>query len=79
MLISSELSEERLSRLMAKRLEAEMELPPIPQNVIALHEAGFLPSQIVHRTGLSRVDVERFVKRLAPLETPRYDCYHNAG
>lgn len=67
-----ELSEERLSSLMAKRLDAENERAPVPKNVIALHEAGFLPGQIAHRLNLSRVDVERFVKRLPPVELVRY-------
>ena len=70
----SELSEERLSKIMAERLAGEVALPPIPKQVIALHEAGFLPSQIVHRTGLSRSDVDRFVKRLPPVSCRRYSA-----
>lgn len=68
-----ELSEERLSKLMAERLEAEMSPPPIPQTVEALHEAGFHPAQIAHRTGLNRADVERFVRRLSPVQLKRYE------
>ena len=58
---------------MAKRLNAEV-LAPVPANVIALHEAGFLPSQIAHRTGLSRVDVDRFVRQLEPVGQSRYEA-----
>lgn len=70
--VEFELSEERLSSLMAKRLDAENQPEPVPSNVAALHEAGFLPGQIAHRLGLSRVDVERFVKRLEPVALVRY-------
>ena len=67
-----EISEEKLSAIMAKRLEAENGLPDVPQNVRQLHDAGFLPGQIAHRLGLSRVDVERFVKRLDPYPCKRF-------
>ena len=72
MRVEFELSEERLSSLMAKRLDAENKLEPVPSDIKALHEAGFLPGQIAHRLDISRVDVERFVKRLEPVEPVRY-------
>ena len=67
-----EFSEERLSSLMAKRLERENAPEPVPAAVRSLHEAGYLPGQIAHRLEMSRVDVERFVKRLKPVEPVRY-------
>lgn len=67
-----EFSEERLSSLMAKRLERENAPEPVPAAVLSLHEAGYLPGQIAHRLEMSRVDVERFVKRLKPVEPVRY-------
>ena len=67
-----EFSEEKLSSLMAKRLDAENKPKPVPDDVRRLHEAGFLPGQIAHRLGLSRLDVERFVKRLVPVEPIRF-------
>jgi len=72
MRIPVEMSEEQLSKIMAKRLDADRALPEIPPQIITLHEAGFLPSQIAHRMGISRTDVDRFVKRLPPVECRRY-------
>ena len=66
------LSEERLSKIMAKRLDAGIAPPDIPPQIIALHDAGYLPSQIAHRLALSRVDVNRFVKRLPPIACNRF-------
>ena len=67
-----EFSEDKLSALMAKRLERENTPEPVPAAVRSLHEAGFLPGQIAHRLEMSRVDVERFVKRLDPVKLVRY-------
>ena len=72
MALYNELAEERLSSLMAKRLNAEYDRPPVPEDVKILHEMGYLAAQIAHYTRLSRVDVERFVKRLPPFEAKRY-------
>ena len=72
MRIPVKLSEERLSKIMAKRLDAGTALPEIPPQIIALHDAGYLPSQIAHSLDLSRVDVDRFVKRLSPIACNRF-------
>lgn len=72
MRMTVEVCEERLSKIMAERLASEASQLPIPKHVVSLHEAGFLPSQIAHRTGLSRSDIDRFVKRLPPIECRRY-------
>jgi len=66
------LNEERLSKIMGKRLDAESAPPEIPPQIVELHDAGFLPSQIAHRLELSRIDVDRFVKRLPPVACQRY-------
>jgi len=70
--VESVVSEEKLSKIMAKRLQADFVLPPVPPQIVTLHEAGYLPAQIAHRTGLSRLDVERFVKQLTPVACERY-------
>lgn len=72
MLVEYDMSEEKLSSLMAERLRRDTMHEPVPENVRTLHEAGFLPNQIAHRLNLSRSDIQQFVKRLTPVEQVRY-------